>query len=253
MENPVKRKLAAGEAAIGAFVTAPSAPLVQIMAAAGLDWVMIDLEHGLIDAASAHAMIAATAGTRCAPLVRVPLERHDLTEVVLDAGALGIVSPMVRTRAEAEQTVAALSYPPNGKRGWGPFYAAARWGLSRDEYFSAADSVLLNVVLIEHPEAVRNLDSILSVKRIDVAMIAPGDLSINLGYPNQRHHPEVAKVVAEAESKILKNGVALGGVALTPDEVAGAKQRGYRLILVGSEVTLVQRAIAGLLATPGNR
>jgi 4-hydroxy-2-oxoheptanedioate aldolase len=247
VENPVKQKIAAGRPAYGAIVTAASAPMVQVMAAAGLDWVMLDLEHGMIDAAAVHAMIAATAGTRCAPLARIPHDRHDLAEIVLDAGAYGLVFPMVCSKAEAEAAVAALRYPPHGRRGWGPFYAAARWGLAGPDYFRVANDTLLNVVLIEHADGVRNLDAILAVKGLDVVVIAPGDLSVNLGYPNQRTHPEVLKVVAEIEAKVLRSGVALGGIALAPGEAADKAARGYRMIFIGADVTLMQRAIAASL------
>jgi len=247
VENLVKQKIAAGKPTYGAIVTAASTPMVQVMAAAGLDWVMLDLEHGVIDAAAVHAMIAATGGTRCAPLARVPHDRHDVAQVVLDAGAYGLVFPMVCSRAEAEQAVATLRYPPHGQRGWGPFYAAARWGLASPDYFKVANDTLLTVVLIEHLDGVRNLDAILTVKGIDVVVIAPGDLSVNLGYPNQRAHPEVLKVAAEIEAKVLKSGIALGGIALTPGEAADKAARGYRMIFIGADVSLMQRAIAASL------
>ena len=111
----------------------------------------------------------------------------------------------------------------------------------------AAKEQLLNVILIEQVEALAHLDEIVSVPGIDVASIAPGDLSVSVGYPGQRDHPEVLKVIAEIERKVLASNVALGGVAFSP-EVANEKVRnGYRMVFLGADVTFLQRAVSAAL------
>ncbi len=231
----------------GAFLTQQSVAVAQLLAASGLDWLMIDLEHGMIDISAMHAMVAATGGTSCTPLVRTPLDDHGLIEHALDAGAQGLIFPTISTRAAAEATVAAMHYPPDGHRGWGPFYAAAHWRLSPNEYYTAAREQLLNVVLIEHHAALAQLDDILSVPGIDAAAIAPGDLSVSVGYPGQREHPEVLKVIAEIERKVLASNVALGGVAFSPDEANEKVKNGYRMVFLGADVTFLQRAVSAAL------
>ena len=131
------------------IVNIPSATVTQAMAAAGADAVIVDFEHGAIDHASAHAMIAATAGTNCAPLVRVA--ENDTTQVkrVLDLGAEGVVFPLIRTAEDAQRAVASLHYPPNGNRGFGPFMAHARWGIPLLEYREAVDDKIVCCLLIE--------------------------------------------------------------------------------------------------------
>src|SRR3954451_16635596 len=111
----------------GVLCAIPSAVSVQAIAAGGADFVLIDREHGAIGRETLHAMIAATAGTACAPLVRVPAIDEAEVKIALDCGAEGIVFPLVRSVADVERCVAMTRYPPQGTRGWGPFMDHARW------------------------------------------------------------------------------------------------------------------------------
>ena len=153
--NRLKALWREGGTALGAIATIPSIQTVQIMARAGLDWILIDMEHSAIDAEMAHAMIAATAGTPLVPLVRVADGSNWQARLPLDLGALGICFPMTTTRAAAEAVVRAVRYPPLGERLWGPFYAPPRWGLSMREYLTAQmrkcwRSVRLNILTLSN-------------------------------------------------------------------------------------------------------
>lgn len=116
----MKQRLWNGETLAGYVATIPSAVSVQAMAAAGADCVIIDQEHGAVGPESLHAMVAATAGTCCAPLVRVPRRDEAWVNPALDLGAEGVVFPLVRTAEDAAECVALTRYPPRGRRGWGP-------------------------------------------------------------------------------------------------------------------------------------
>src|SRR3954467_11092259 len=130
MASPsMKRRLHDGETLAGYVATIPSAVSAQAMAAAGADFLVIDQEHGAVGPESLHAMVAATAGTGCAPLVRVPRRDEGWVKPALDLGAEGIVFPQVRPAEGAAECIALLRYPPHGRRGWGPFIAHARWGV----------------------------------------------------------------------------------------------------------------------------
>jgi 4-hydroxy-2-oxoheptanedioate aldolase len=162
---------------------------------------------------------------------------------VLDCGALGVVFPQIATRAEAEATVQAVRYAPAGRRGYGPTYAALRWGLPNVEYLKAANEAILNVVLIESLVGVEALDEILSVSGLDVVAVARGDLSENLGVAGQFDHPRLRETVAKAEAKILGHGgVALGGIAFSADEARAMIARGHRFVVLGSDAGLVTGA-----------
>ena len=175
--------------------------------------------------------------------MRVPAGRAELVKPVLDCGALGVVFPQIATRQDAEATVQAVRYAPEGQRGYGPTYAALRWGLPNLEYLEAANDAVLNVVLIESPAGVDALDDILTVGGLDVVAVARGDLSQSLGVPGQFEHPHLCEIVAKAEAKILAHSeVALGGIAFSSDDARAMIARGYRFIVLGSDAGLVSGA-----------
>ncbi len=245
--NRLKESLLAGKPSFGLIATIPSLQSVQVLASAGVDWLIIDMEHSPIDLPSAHAMIVATAGTSTVPLVRIPWSHPWQAKPVLDLGALGIVFPMITLREQAEAAVRSLRYPPAGDRLWGPFYAPMRWGQETSKYIEAANENVLAIITIEHPDAVRNIDGIMSVPGIDVAFVGPGDLAMSLGIPGQLDHPTFKAAVAEAEAGILRSKVPLGGVARTPEQARVMLDRGYRAIVFGFDWTLLHEATARFL------
>ena len=239
----LRTSIAQGRATLGYLVTTPSPQIVQALARTGVDWLMIDTEHAPIGIESVAAMVAATAGTPVTPIVRVPAARPEMVKPVLDCGALGVVFPQIATRAEADATVQAVRCAPTGQRGYGPTYAALRWGLPNLEYLKAANDAVLNVVLIESQAGVDALDDILTVRGLDVVAVARGDLSQNLGVAGQFDHPHLVEVVAKAEAKIRAHGeVALGGIAFSPDDARAMIARGYRFIVLGSDAGLIAGA-----------
>jgi len=234
-----RKQLRHGTAALGIIATMPGAASSQVLAHAGFDWLMIDLEHAPIDATAMHNMIASTAGTNCAPFVRVPTYDSPLTKQALDSGALGIVFPMICSAEQAEQAVSSTRYPPLGRRGWGPFYAPAHWGTTPSQYLQQANDRITTVLLIEHPDAIENLDDILDVPGIDVALLAPNDLSLNMGYPGQPDHPEVIRTIVAACDKVSATSVLLGGVATSAEDAAGKIASGYQMLVLGYDTKLL--------------
>lgn len=245
--NRLRRVLAAGEPSFGLIATIPSIQTVQTLARAGVDWLIIDMEHGPIDVSSAHAMIVATADTSTVPFVRLPWLHPWQAKPAMDLGALGIVFPMICTRAQAEAAVRSVRYPPEGDRLWGPFYAPMRWGKDIPQYIAAANESMLTIATIEHPDAVRDIDEIVSTPGVDLAFIGPGDLAMSLGIPGQFEHPKFKAAVEAAEAGILRNKVPLGGVARTPDQAKQMLDRGYRALVFGFDWMLLQQAAARFL------
>ena len=245
--NRVKALLRQGQPAFGVFATIPSVALVQIMAASGLDWVLIDMEHGAIDHATAHAMIAATTGTRLVPIVRVAGTSAEHAKRPLDLGAMGINFPMTTRPEDAATAARAVRYPPAGDRAWGPFLAPFHWGLSMQDYVNAADDGILTVITIEDAEALTHIDAVLATPGIDVAVIGPGDLAVSMGFKGRPDHPDLLVLVAVFEAKILAGGVALGGPAPTPAKANEMIARGYRFLGVGVDGLLLHRGIMAAL------
>ena len=188
--NRIRTLLQSGKAALGAIVTMPSPQVMQVMSRAGFDLLLIDMEHGPIDLASARSMILATAGIPAVPMARIAANLPWLAKPLLDAGALGIAVPMVCSKADAEAATRALRYPPAGERLWGPFYAPMRWDMPMRDYMRVADNDVISMITIEHFEAVRRIDEIVEAHGVDVAIIGPGDLATSFGYHGQVDHPE---------------------------------------------------------------
>jgi 4-hydroxy-2-oxoheptanedioate aldolase len=204
-----------GRPTFGAIATIPSIQTVQIMARSGIDWIIVDLEHGPIDLGSAHAMITATAGTPCVPMVRI-----------------------------AEKAVRSVRYPPKGDRLWGPFHAPFRWGVSMADYMATADDDMICMITIEHVEAVERIDEIMATPGIDLAVIGPGDLATSINKRGLPDDPEVVALTKRAEEGILRSGVPIGGVARTAEQANRMIERGYVALALGFDWSLFQRGIA---------
>jgi 4-hydroxy-2-oxoheptanedioate aldolase len=251
--NGLRERWAAGEVTYGVGVTIPSPAVTQLLAGAGFDWLMIDMEHGPIPIDEAHAMIAAMAGTPVSPLVRVPHTLPWLAKTVLDAGAAGIVFPMVTSRDDAASAARATRYPPAGDRLWGPFYAPARYGMSIPDYLQSANDVIATIVLVEHPDAVERIEEIVAVEGVDAAVIGTHDLAVSMGHPGRLDHPDVLDAVSHAEAVIRNSPVVLGGNVFTPDQAAQMVDRGYQLLALGFDWSLLQRGAGEVLATSPRR
>jgi 4-hydroxy-2-oxoheptanedioate aldolase len=230
----------------GAIATIPSVQTVRIMAQS-LDWIIVDLEHGPIDLSTAHAMIVATAGTPCVPMVRIAANEPHLAKAPMDFGALGINFPMILGRAEAEKAVRSVRYPPRGDRLWGPFHAPYRWNVSMGDYMATADDDMICMVTIEHVEAVERIDEIMATPGIDVAVIGPGDLATSINKRGLIDDPEVQALIARAEAGILGSGVPIGGVARSAEQANQMIARGYLVLALGFDWSLFQRGIAASL------
>jgi 4-hydroxy-2-oxoheptanedioate aldolase len=243
--NLAKERLANGKPITIMVVTMPSVAAAQLWARAGIDVLIFDMEHGVIGIESLHAMIAATAGTETIPMARVPWNVHWLVKPVLDAGALGIMFPLVATAADAEAAVRSMYYPPKGDRGWGPFMTQHRWGLSHAGYVEIANQEMLTFIQIERPEAVDNLESIVKVPGIDMFVVSRHDLTTSMGRiasPTQELHPDVQRSVDRIEQVIRASGVPMGGLARSVEHAKVALERGYLGLILGFDWMLMERA-----------
>ncbi len=203
-----------GEMAIGGHVFLTDPSISEAMASFGYDFVWIDAEHGPFDKERllAHIVFANAGGS--AAIVRVVSNDAAVIKPVLEMGPDGIIIPMVCSRKEAEQAVAACRYPPRGVRGFGPRRANKYGVISSAEYLAKADSSFLRMVQIEHVEAVRNIDGILSVAGIDAVIIGPNDLSASMGRLGDASHPDVLAlcdtVIARSNAAGKPCGVSIG-------------------------------------------
>jgi 4-hydroxy-2-oxoheptanedioate aldolase len=242
--NRLRALWAEGRCALGAIATIPSVQTVQILAASGLDFIIIDMEHGPIGPTEAHMMIAATAGTPLVPLVRVAATTPWHAKLPLDLGAFGVCFPLISTGADAEAAVRAVRYPPQGERAWGPFYAPLRWSLSSRDYQDRADGEVLAIATIEHADALSTIDEVVATPGLDLAFIGIGDLATSMGHRGRVDDPEVQAAAMRLEKAIRESSVMLGGVAPVPAQANAMIARGYRALVVGFDWSLLQRGAA---------
>jgi 4-hydroxy-2-oxoheptanedioate aldolase len=243
--NRLRQLLRAGEPAFGTFMALGSTLGAEQLAHVGFDWLVIDQEHGAIDATLTQTLLQAISTTDTVPLVRVPWNRGDWIKRALDAGAYGVVVPMVNTRADAEAAVRATRYPPIGDRSIGGSRTRLYGG---NDYVEHANDELALIVQIEHRAAVENAREILSVPGIDAYFIGPGDLCASLGLPNS-WDPDFPEYWAALE--IVKRAAAdagvPGGIHASPGRVAQMVERGYRFIAIGFDISFMTQAATAAL------
>ncbi len=245
--NHAKRRLAAGEPSIGTWLSLPSPEAAEYVATLGFDWLVVDSEHNAVDIRTLSQMFSVIAPTGVAPMVRIPWNQPENFKRVLDAGAWGIVVPMVNNREEAERAVQATRFPPRGNRSVGGSMPAIRFGTSGAEYLKHADDEILLVLQIEHIDGVNNADAILSVPGVDACFIGPNDLAasmgIGLGVPLESDIAPLEQAIQEIRQACERNGVAPG---IHTSSAKGINQRiaeGFRFCAMASELRYL---LAGL-------
>ncbi len=236
-ENTVKQKLGTGKKVVGAWCQIASPFTAEILAEAGFDVLMIDLEHGPGDILTLVGQIQAMKGNAALPFVRAPWNDFVVLKRILDAGVYGVLVPYVNTRAEAEAAVRACKYPPYGIRGIAASPRAAGYGQGSMAYLKRANDEVLVMTAVETPEAVANLDEILAVPGLDGIFIGPMDLSTSMGFFADPSQAEVQSMIATIEEKVLAAGKFLATVAGNWPQAQKLYQRGYGLLLVLADGT----------------
>ena len=252
-DNTLKRLWQDDRAALGGWLTLPSSASAEVFAHAGFDWVCIDTQHGLIGYQESVEMLRAISTTDAVPIIRVPWNEPGIIMKSLDAGAYGVIVPMVNTRAEAEAAVSSCRYSPVGARSYGPVRANLYAG--RD-YFQNANETVLCIVMIETVQALENLDDILSVPGVDAAYIGPADLSVSLGFPPASYHEDAkyAGAVQRVLDACRKHGVVPGFHGGNPANARARIDQGFRFVEVCADMEAMARtAAADLNAVRGDR
>jgi 4-hydroxy-2-oxoheptanedioate aldolase len=251
--NHVKRRLAAGEPSIGTWLALPSPEAAEYVGALGFDWLVADTEHSAIDIRTLGQMFMALTHSAAAPMVRVPWNTAENMKRVLDAGAWGIVVPMVNSKVEAEQAVAAVRYPPTGRRSLGGSRHGVSFATTADQYFRAADTEVLLVLQIEHIQGVENADEILSVPGVDACFIGPNDLAgsmgIGRGVPLESDNARLNEAIAHVREACVRHGVAPG---IHCSGAKGVRQRlaeGFLFLAMASELRYMLSGLQADLAT----
>ena len=246
-ENRLRTLWQNDQAAINGWLAIGNSFSAETMAHQGWDTLTIDLQHGVIDYTAMVTMLQAISTTPTVPIVRVPWLEPGIVMKSLDAGAYGLICPMVNTREDAQKFVAWSSYAPKGTRSFGPIRALLYGGA---DYAAQANDTVVRFAMIETAQALDNLDAIMSVEGLDAIYIGPSDLSLALGC--RPVFDDVDPPVAQAIDHILERAKAHGIQAGVHNGIAeGALARigkGFRFVTIGSDARLMAAGSQQVLA-----
>jgi 4-hydroxy-2-oxoheptanedioate aldolase len=246
-ENSALKIWRDGGQTIGCWLSLGNAYTAESLAQLGFDWVCIDLQHGLLDYQDLLYMLPAISRSSAVPLVRVPWNEPYEIMKALDAGAYGVIVPMVNNREEAERAVAACRYPPQGGRSFGPIRAALYGGRG---YAAEANGQIACIAMIETREGIEKLDEIVSTPGLDAVYIGPADLGLALGLPpvGDTDHPEHAAVVERIAAACRAAGIAVGIHTSSLRYTRRYLDAGFNLVTLGSDAGFMVRAASADLA-----
>ncbi|KAI4861008.1 Phosphoenolpyruvate/pyruvate domain-containing protein [Hypoxylon rubiginosum] len=248
---------------IGVWQTLPGQNVSRVLARAGVDWVMVDCEHGNIDGsqslnaafdvdAAMHEAVPAIASCGVSPLVRIPDMQGWMIKRALDAGAHGILIPLLRSAEEARKIVAAAKFPPQGQRGLGSPFAMERFSPvpSMTEYLQQANESLLTMVQIETREALDAVEEIAAIPGIDVLFIGPFDLGNNIGHPilDGVMEPELEQAIERILEATNKAGKKCGFFATSGEQAKQYADKGFHMISAALDTTLLQASLGTSLS-----
>jgi len=250
--NTVKQAWKQGKGTVGAWLSVPSAYSAEVMAHQGFDWLCVDMQHGVNDYKDAVAMMTAISTTETIPFVRVPWNDPSVIMKVLDAGAYGVVVPLINTRADAEAAVAACRYPPQGIRSNGANRAMLYAGA---DYVQYANEEIACIPMIETKQAIENLDDILSVPGVDAIYIGPSDLSFALGLPPRMDNEDPLHVatVDRILQACKRHGVAAGSHTGGPRFSRRFLDMGFQMVTLTSDSQSMVRGVRDQLQELGER
>lgn len=237
----LKQRLKKGEILIGTFLSLGNAVTAEIVANAGFDWVIIDLEHGLGSEGDVLHQLQCIKGTNVSAIIRVEGYQRQRIHRVLDLGADGIMCPRIENASQAELAAKAMQYPPTGIRGVAKMIRATRYGEDFDQYRQDTAEELLGIIQIETTEALNHLDPIANTSGVDVLFIGPSDLSMSLGIFGQTDHPLFVTTVDLIIKAATKAGKHVGILLSDPAELKKYHDLGIQLFACGTDASFLSK------------
>ena len=245
MAPTFRSRLLNHEVLAGVIIGLPLPEVAEIFSEAGMDWLWLDMEHGLQDLLSVER-ITQTVGSRTPCMVRVPINEEMWFKRVLDLGVAGLVVPQVSSAEAAAQAVSWSKYPPQGTRSVG-ISRAHGYGQRFEEYVRTANNDTALIIQVEHIDAVHNVEKILDVEGLDGIFIGPYDLSASMNKPGQINDPEVVAAIEHARKAVLARGMSVGTIASTAEGTRKKFEEGYTFVVAGMDITHLSGAAVELV------
>jgi 2-keto-3-deoxy-L-rhamnonate aldolase RhmA len=245
-----REKLKSDQPAYGLWVTLESPSITEMAVAFGLDWVVVDAEHGSLDWQQIVQHIRAAVRSHTVVIVRLAEMNIGLVKRALDIGADGIAVPFIETADQLRQLVTYAQYPPKGIRAVGGDRATA-WGQCFADYVREANEHVLVLPNIETVKTRQNMDEILTVPGVDTFFLGPADYSASAGYAGQWQGPGVAEQLLEINDKIRAKGKYCGIIATDNEDLIRRREQGFRIIALGVDTSVLLRGLKSGLAAVG--
>jgi 4-hydroxy-2-oxoheptanedioate aldolase len=239
--NPIKQKLRAGQPSFGTWLSLGDWYAARVMAQIGFDWLTLDIEHQPIDWSQAAVIFGTIADADCVPLARVPEGNHFLIKRALDAGAWGIVAPMINTVDQARAVIAAAKYPPVGNRSLGGGLHSLNFDGTTADYFKKANDEILVVLQTESPTGVANAEAIYGLPGVDAIFVGPVDLRANMRKPDGSEAGDddfeamIGRIIAIGK----KAGTPTGMHVMNPEAALKRAAQGMQFLAVASELRMM--------------
>ncbi|MBM3706792.1 MAG: hypothetical protein FJW69_00400 [Actinobacteria bacterium] len=238
----IKKKINDKELVIGTGVTFSDSSITELLGNIGFDYIWIDIEHPALDKKDTQLHIIAARASGTASFVRIPWNDFVLAKPILDMGPSAIIFPFIKTAKEAEAAVKSARYPLNGVRGFGPIRANKYGLIETDKYIKESDSNIWKIMMIEHIEAVKNIDAILEVEGVDAIVVGPCDLSGSVGLLGQTDRYEIKKLMDIIGQKAVKSGKPFGvATGYNPEVIREWLYRGINWIAVDVDFNILQK------------
>ncbi len=234
----LRQKLASGTPVVGIWSLVPSPTLAEIIGQAGMDFQILDCEHGFYDLPALESSIRASEAAGCAPLVRLADPRQSGIQSALDLGAAGLLMPQLSSASAADEFLRGLKFGPAGTRGLNPFTRAGGYGQKQ-----MPDDAPLSGVLLENRALYGQLDALLALPDLDFVYLGVYDMSVSLEVPGDVDHPEVAAFVADATARTRAAGKSVAVMAKTEAEVVRSVEMGANMIVYAVDTFVFSRAL----------
>ncbi len=251
-ENQLKKRIDAGKACFGVIAPTSDPIICEYIGLTGLDYYMIDGEHGPITASDVTNLVRACEVVGCTPLARIRSVDTKLILQYLDAGVMGVMMPSIDTVEDVERLVEAVKYPPVGKRGLGPIRAAdyMQGPHSQGEYVNFANAQTLVLPQVETMACVENLEAMCAIPEVDGFIIGPRDLAMSMGFYDGPKHEEVQQMLDQIFATITASGKFFGTVAGTAPQAQALIDKGALMILNSVQGLIKVAGKAFLAARP---
>ncbi len=243
--NALKAKLAAGQPVFGIWSIVPSPTVCEIMALAGMDFTILDMEHGVFDLGTLEACVRSVEAAGAVPLVRIPGMNASAAQWALDVGGHGLVVPQLRNAADAQSVVAMAKFAPLGHRGYNPFTRAANYANPPDNRIGKLNNEFsLTCVIVESESALDDLDAICATPHLDVVYMGIYDLAVALGCEGNTRHPRIVNIVEKAIGRIRASGKAAGMMVRNDTDMRRALELGANFLVYGVDSFVIRQATA---------